>query len=324
MAASSDPKNPPRKLGRGIGALISMPAAIEVPVVPPPKSPEPVVVEAKSVVEAAATDVIRYVDLGSIVPSPYQPRRTFDPGAITQLAESIRHSGVMQPIIVRQKGSGYELVAGERRWRAAQLSGIQQIPAIVRYLSDEQSAEWALVENVQREDLNPIDRGMALKALVDRFGISHSQIAERLGIERSTVANLIRLTELEVEIAGMISRGELTGGHGKALLSIPPGEARLNLAREAAAGAWNVRKTELLAQAHAIKPENVGTKAAPKAEVEARQAVLRDLERQIGHHLGTKVLITTDRTGAKGKLSIEFYSIDHFDGLLRKLGVSTS
>lgn len=321
---SSDSKNPPRKLGRGIGALISMPAVVEVPVAPPSKPVEPVIVEVKTaVVESPPSDVIRYVGLASIVPSPYQPRRTFDSTSITQLAESIKHSGVMQPIIVRQKGASYELVAGERRWRAAQVAGIQQIPAIVRILSDEQSAEWALVENVQREDLNPIDRGVALKALVDRFGINHSQIAERIGIERSTVANLIRLTELETEIAEMITRGELTGGHGKALLSIPPGEARLSLAREAAAGGWNVRKTELLAQAHAIKPENVGTKAPPKAEVEARQAVLRDLERQIGHHLGTKVLITTDRTGAKGKLSIEFYSIDHFDGLLRKLGVPT-
>lgn len=323
-SGSSDSKTPPRKLGRGIGALISMPAAVEVPVVPPPNVIESVVVEVKPVqAEPANSDLVRYVDLKLIVPSPYQPRRTFDPATITQLAESIKHSGVMQPIIVRQKGMGYELVAGERRWRAAQLAAIPQIPAIVRILSDEQSAEWALVENVQREDLNPIDRGMAFKALTERFGITHSQIAERVGVERSTVANLIRLTELETEIAEMIVRGELMGGHGKALLSIPPGEARLNLAREAAAGGWNVRKTELLAQAHAIKPENVGTKAPPKKEAEARQAVLRDLERQIGHHLGTKVLITTDRTGAKGKLSIEFYSIDHFDGLLRKLGVAT-
>jgi ParB family chromosome partitioning protein len=321
---SFDSKSPARKLGRGIGALISMPAAVEVPIVSPTKVVESVVVEAKPIqVEAASSDVVRYVDLKSIVPSPYQPRRSFDPTAIKQLAESIKHSGVMQPIIVRQKGVGYELVAGERRWRAAQLANIPQIPSIVRSLSDEQSAEWSLVENVQREDLNPIDRGMAFKALTDRFGISHSQIAERVGVERSTVANLIRLTELETEIAEMIVRGELMGGHGKALLSIPPGEARLNLAREAAAGGWNVRKTELLAQAHAIKPENVGTKAPPMKEAEARQAVLRDLERQIGHHLGTKVLITTDRTGAKGKLSIEFYSIDHFDGLLRKLGVAT-
>jgi ParB family chromosome partitioning protein len=142
-------------------------------------------------------------------------------------------------------------------------------------------------------------------------------------MERSSIANLIRLTELETEISDMISRGELTGGHGKALLSIPPGEARLNLAREAASNGWNVRKTELLSQAHAVKPENVGSKAPKQPEIEARHAVLRDLERQIGHHLGTKVLITTDRTGAKGKMSVEFYSIDHFDGLLKKLGIPT-
>jgi ParB family transcriptional regulator, chromosome partitioning protein len=340
MSNTSDSKQPVRKLGRGIGALIAMPPAVEVPVTPkvtPVATPAPVqaspVVEVKPLKPAAVSeqpveDAIQYLELASIVPNPYQPRKVIDPAAIHQLAESIKHSGVMQPIIVRAAskpggGGRFELVAGERRWRAAQEAKLKAIPAIVRVLSDEQSAEWALVENVQREDLNPIERGQALKALSAKFALTQSQLAERLGIERSTVANLIRLTELELEIMEMISRGDLTGGHGKALLSIPPGEARMNLAREAAANTWSVRKTELLAQAHAVKPEQVGTKAPKQTEVEARQAVLRDLERQVGHHLGTKVLITTDRTGAKGKLSIEFYSIDHFDGLLRKLGIPT-
>jgi len=336
-SSTGDPKTPARKLGRGIGALIAIPTPIEVPVKGPVEAPRPAPVqdvEAKpqtpvEVKEAAASDAVRYIDLKSISTNPFQPRKTIHPGSISQLAESIKHSGVMQPIIVRPlaKSGGaerWELVAGERRWRAATAAQLTQIPAIVRFLSDEQSAEWALVENVQREDLNPIERGQALAALASKFGFTQVQLAARIGIERSTVANLIRLIELEPEIADMIARGDLTGGHGKALLSIPPGEARMNLAREAASGSWNVRKTELLAQAHAVAPERVGSKAPKEAEIEARRAVLRDLERQIGHRLGTKVLITTDRTGAKGKLTIDFYSIDHFDGLLRTLGIPTA
>jgi len=328
---SPDAKPPPKKLGRGIGSLISVASPIEVSAWPRKETSQD---EATRQASAAPTaiaspdvDAVRFLAPTQIAPSPFQPRRVMNEASIIQLAESIRHSGVMQPIIVRPSKSGggvvsFELVAGERRWRAAKMAGLETIPSIVRVLSDEQTAEWALVENVQREDLNPIERGLALKDLSLRFGISHSDLAKRIGLERSTVANLIRLTELEPEIADMISRGELTGGHGKALLAIPPGEARLNLAREAVTNNWNVRKVEFLAQAHAVKPENVGTKS-PKEEVSARQAVLRDLERQIGQHLGTKVLITTDRTGTRGKLSIEFYTIDHFDGLLSRLGIPT-
>lgn len=301
-------KNDQRKLGRGIGSLISVPATVSI--------------ESKPV--APNSDVPGSVPVASVVVSPFQPRKSIDSAALQRLADSIKHSGVMQPIIVRPATGGtYELVAGERRWRAAQTAGLKNVPALIRKLSDEEAAEWALVENVQREDLNPIERGMALKILCQKFNLTHTQLAERIGLERPTIANLIRLTELEPEIAQMIARGDLTGGHGRALLSIPSGEARLSLAREAAVGGWNVRKVEMLAQAHAIEPEKIGTKAPKQAEVEARQAVLRDLERQIGQKLATKVLITTDRSGAKGKLTIEFYSIDHFDGLLARLGIPT-
>lgn len=305
---ADDQRGGGRKLGRGIGSLITVPIRL----------PDQSAVPAAS---RPAVDEVKAIALDNVTVSPFQPRKTLIESTIVQLADSIRHSGVMQPIIVRRVGRGFELVAGERRWRAAQLVGLATIPAIVRDLTDEQSAEWGLVENVQREDLNPIERGNALKLLISRFGMSHAQIAERIGMDRSTITNFIRLTELEPEISGMIARGELSGGHGRALLGIPPGEARLSLAREAAVGGWNVRKVELLAQAHSLKPENVGTKAPRDEEARARHAVLRDLERRIGEKLSTKVLITTDRSGAKGKLSIEFYSIDHFDGLLTRLGI---
>jgi ParB family chromosome partitioning protein len=249
-----------------------------------------------------------------------------DQQAIERLADSIRRSGVMQPIIVRGGGGAlprYQLVAGERRWRAAQLAGLAEVPALVRDLTDEIAAEWALVENVQREDLNAMERAWALRALGERFQLTHADLAQRVGLERSTVANLIRLTDLEPEIAQMIVKGDLSAGHGRALLAIPAGEARLNLAREAVTNGWNTRRVEFLAQAHSVRPENVGSKRVTPQEISARQAVLRDLERQVSQKLGTKVLITTDRSGARGKMSIEFYSIDHFDGLLGRLGIST-
>jgi len=277
--------------------------------------------------QAESADLVRYIDVGEIATNPFQPRKVIHQDTINQLAESIKHSGLMQPIIVRpsSKSGGavkFELVAGERRWRAAQVAQLKQIPAIVRVLSDAQSAEWALVENVQREDLNPIERGNALKALSSKFSMTQDQLAQRIGIERSTVANLIRLTELEPQITDMIVRGDLSGGHGKALLGIPPGDFRVKVAREVVEEGWNVRKLEQFAKSRLAQGKTSPTPGSKEAEGEARRAVLRDLERQIGHRLGTKVLITTDRTGAKGQLTIEFYSIDHFDGLLRTLQIT--
>ncbi len=325
---STDAKHPIRKLGKGLGALINpSPVRVEIAETKPQAPAQVPNVLRTQQVALSNPDGLQTISVGLIDVSPFQPRKAMEPGAIERLADSIRRSGMMQPVILRRRSGGgvvhYELVAGERRWRAAQMAGLTEIPALVRELTDEIAAEWALVENVQREDLNAMERGWALRALAERFNLTQADLAQRVGLERSTVANLIRLTELEQEIAQMIVRGDLTAGHGRALLAIPAGEARLNLAREAVQNGWNTRRVEYLAQAHSIKPENVGSKRVTPQEITARQAVLRDLERQIGQHLGTKVLITTDRTGAKGKLTVEFYSIDHFDGLLARLGVPT-
>ncbi len=217
---------------------------------------------------------------------------------------------MMQPVLLRRRGAGFELVAGERRWRAAQQAGLAQVPAIVRELTDEESAQFALVENVQREDLNPMERAFAFRALADRFGLTQAQIAERVGIDRSSVANLQRLLELEPEIQGMIERGEISGGHGKALLAAAPGRGRIELAARAAAEGWNVRRLE-----QAAKPRG-GATPAPAS----RLASVIDLEKQLGEHLGTKVSIRSDRTGKRGRIEVEFYGLDHFDGLMAKFG----
>lgn len=234
----------------------------------------------------------------------------------------------MQPIIVRPRSSGgdasstatYELVAGERRWRAAKLAGLTHVPALVRDLTDEDSAEWAIVENVQREDLNPIERAWAFRSLVETFGLTHGQIAERIGIERPTVANFIRLTELEETIQGMISAHRLTLGHGKVLLGCPPGELRTKLAERAINESWNIKRLEREVG------ELTGTPIEPAPAIAAakpiRSAALDDLEKRLGQYLGTKVHLNTDRSGSRGRLTVEFYGLDHFDGMMSKIGFS--
>jgi ParB family chromosome partitioning protein len=329
MSDTPQAKTPPRRLGRGLDALLS-PAPVAVTA--SERMPTPAV-ENPSTASTAAAELAEQADPSRVIvmipvenlhPSPFQPRRGIDPATLIHLANSIKQSGMMQPIVVRAlRSGGYELIAGERRWRAAMDAGLLSVPAILRDVTDLEAAELALVENVQREDLNAIEKGWALRTLSDRFNLTQSDLAARVSLERSTVANLIRLTELEPEICEMIQRGELTGAHGKALLAIPAGEARLNLAREAAANEWTTKRVEYLAKAHSIAPEQVGSKRESSSEITARHAVLRDLERQLGQHLGTKVIITTDHSGKKGKLSLEFYSIDHFDGLLNRLGIST-
>ncbi len=261
-----------------------------------------------------------------IEPNPFQPRREFDEEALAHLADSIRRDGLMQPILVRPAGDAgaagrYQLVAGERRWRAAQLIELGRVPAIVRELTDEQSAEWALVENLQREELSTLERADGLKALVDRFGLTHGEIAERVALDRSSVSNLIRLTELEPEVRALIEDGRLTAGHGKALLGADVA-GRVGLATHAADHMWSVRKLE-----SAIREPKLHVSATPSAgevagadEPDPHAIAIADLERQLGEHLGTKVHIRTTNDGKRGRVTIEFFDLDHFDGLMSQIG----
>lgn len=321
-------KEKPRRLGRGLSALLgAAPVAVEV-------TQAVDVQEVKDTPKADATlsdvvsgDGLTQIAVASIVVSPYQPRRVMDEGSIDRLAESIRRQGVMQPVIVRPvPGSSgrFELVAGERRWRAARKAGLERLPAIVRDLSEDQAAEWALVENVQREDLNAMERAFALRALSERFSLTQAEVAQRVALDRSSVANLIRLTELEPEIADRVASGELSGGHGKALLALPAGPARVQLASHAAAFGWSVRRLENeVKDALAAKPSVVGASSGG-GPASSRAAVLQDLERQLSQRLGTKVSIQADRGGTKGRVMIAFYGLDHFDGLMQRLGVTPS
>lgn len=304
----------PRRLGRGLNSLMN-------PNIDTSSSDDPPSLSTKQT--PIISDETRFLSIASISVSPFQPRRAIDPTTLTQLSESIRRSGIMQPVIVRPlSGGGFELVAGERRWRAAQLAGLETIPVVSRDLSDADAAEWALVENIQREDLNAMERAWALRHMQEKFGFTHAQLAERVSLERSTVANLIRLTELEPEISAMIVKGEISAGHGRALLAMPAGAPRIGLAKAAAVGGWSVRRVEQAVQ----RPDEAIPEPSKHVIEEAtgREAVLRDLERQVSQQLGTKVLINTDKQGKKGRIIIEFYGLDHFDGLLVRMGVRAS
>jgi len=230
---------------------------------------------------------------------------------------------VMQPIVVRQsEEGGYELVAGERRWRAAGIAGLASVPALVRDLTDRQMAEWALIENLQREDLNPIERATAFRNLSDNHGLTQAQLAERLGLDRSTVTNLLRLLKLAPEVQTFVSQGTLSMSQARSIASIDDREQQIQLAENAIRKAWSVRETE-----EAVRRTNAAAADGPPLPQKApapRAAYLADLERQIAEQLSTKVKLKAGRKKGSGTLAIDFYSIDEFDQLMGRLGVSTA
>lgn len=303
-----------KRLGRGLKSLIGDGSE---------KPPKVAVSKGAGTISPDFGSVTRSIRLDQIAASPFQPRRNFDDATLDGLAKSIRQAGVMQPVVVRQKAGGFELIAGERRCRAARLAGLEFIPAIINDLDDATAAQWAVIENLQREDLGPLERAAALKSLGERFGLTQSQIAEKVGLDRSTVANLIRLMDLEDKVLSLIERGDLSYGHGRALLAAAPGPQRIALATLAASEGWSVRKTEK--QASRFSPQALAAKAAHLSDESANNAMKedwgrRELERQLGEYLSTRVRVQGPDSSGKGEMMIEFYNLDHFDGLMAKLG----
>lgn len=309
-----------RRLGRGLSSLIDSPRPVEVQAQPRPDG-------ADSAQETAASPDRGLLNLqvDKIVPNKYQPRSEFGQEGLESLAASIRSAGVMQPVVVRRSGERWELVAGERRWRAAQLAGLATIPAVSVEVDDRQAAEWAIVENVQREDLNPIERGRGFARLAGEFGMSHAEIGEGVGIDRSTVANLIRILDLEEELRDLVSRGGLSAGHAKALLSAPAGPERVALGKRASGEGWSVRKLESAAK-ELNAPGAAGQKPAAEAiapaagEASRRQATMQSIEKRLGEQLGTRVRLKLRSSGTRGWIHVEFYDLDHFEGLMQRLG----
>ncbi len=253
------------------------------------------------------------VDIDLIRPDDGQPRRKFDETTLDELATSIRNQGVLQPLLVRRDGKGYRLIAGERRWRAAQRAGLQEVPVLVRDANDAEAFELALVENLQREDLSPLEEAEGYRRLLEERKWTQEQVAERVGKERSTVANSLRLLALPAEVKQLLEAGDLDMGHARALLGVPKTPEMVQLARQVVAEKLSVRETEARVKAGRA-PAKAG-KGAPRVSPEARRLV-EDLQRR----LGTKVRLS-ERGAGKGTLEVEFFSYEDLDrivGLIRK------
>ncbi|AKO54448.1 chromosome partitioning protein ParB [Marinobacter psychrophilus] len=253
---------------------------------------------------------LRDIALDLIQRGRYQPRRDMDPAALQELADSIRQQGVMQPVVVRPLAAQrFELIAGERRWRAAQMAGLESIPAIIRDVSDEAAIAMALIENIQRENLNPIEEAFALQRLQDEFGLTQAQVAEAVGKSRTTITNLLRLIGLTEDVRLMLEHGDLEMGHGRAMLTLAP-EQQMQVARQVVARSLSVRQTETLVRQ--LQQEKPGSGTAAKPRVEPN---IRALQDDLAERLGARVAINHGQRG-KGKLVIEYSSLDELDGIL--------
>ena len=268
----------------------------------------------------ASSHAVVFLPMRSIQPGKYQPRGSMDPNALETLARSIEQSGLMQPVVVRVLPGGpgrYELIAGERRWRAMDRLGRAEIPAIIQSADDRQAAELSLIENLQREDLNPMDRAGALWRLADEFGLTHAQLAERVGLDRASVSNLLRLNDLDAGTAGFIRAETLSLGHAKVLLGVTDVAARRAFAEQSASQGWSVRQLEQAVREGAGVPR--GTVAKGRARG-GSSAHLTDLKRQLEEYLGTRVDVRLGRKKGAGELRIQFFSLDDFDGLMQRIG----
>ena len=238
----------------------------------------------------------------------YQPRREFDEEALRTLASSIKAQGVLQPVVARPLADGrYEILSGERRWRAAQMAGLDRIPVVIKDVSDEAAIAIGLIENIQREDLNPVEEGLGLKRLQDEFGLSQEQVAEAVGRSRPAVANLLRLLNLESEVLGLLERSELDAGHAKVLLALSGGD-QIRAARNVCKRQLSVRQTELLVRGW-------GKKTTPDSPVDPN---ISRLETDLSSRLGAKVKIQHQQNG-KGRLEIHYTSLEELDGVLGKM-----
>jgi ParB family chromosome partitioning protein len=255
---------------------------------------------------------LRMLPIQQIQPGKYQPRRHWNDEALDELAASIKAQGVIQPVVVRELGkNSYELIAGERRWRAAQRAQLAEIPALIKKVSEEAVPAMALIENIQRQDLTPLEEADALKRLIDDFDLTHQQAADAVGRSRASVSNMLRLTEMPESIKRLLDEGKLEMGHARCLLTLPEHDAE-RLALEAARHGWSVRELEEAARRAQQAPKGKA-KSAP-----SRDANVADLERQLSERFATRVELAQGR-GGRGKLVIHYHSNDELDGILGKI-----
>jgi ParB family chromosome partitioning protein len=301
----------PKGLGRGLEALLG-----------------PTVEDAPDTASYAESGLPSQLKLDQMVPGMYQPRTRMDEGALYELAESIKAQGIMQPILVRQLKDGehagkYEIIAGERRFRASKLAGLESVPVLVRDVPNEAAAAMALIENIQREDLNPLEEAQGLQRLVTEFKLTHEQAAQAVGRSRSAASNLLRLLNLAEPVQQMLLAGDIDMGHARALLALPAGE-QVMAAQEIAAKKLSVRDAERLV-ARAVQADDATGKAKPAAKSKSRDIVR--LEERLSDLLTAAVEIRVKRRtrrGEEGEVAIAFGSLEELNGLLDKLGAGES
>jgi ParB family chromosome partitioning protein len=273
-------------LGKGLGALI----------------PE------KGVPEGEGKKALQQCGIEEVQPNPFQPRKTFSDEQLQELVDSIREKGILQPLLVRRKSDGYELIAGERRWRAAQRAGLREIPILVRDVSDSEMLELSLIENIQRENLNPIEEAEAYKRLVEQFHFTQEEISKKVGKDRTTIANTVRLLRLPPEIKLSLAEGKITMGHARAFLSLDGVDKQKLLWKKLLAGGLSVRQTESL-----VKRLRTRSSPTPRRSNPEWSALVEELQRA----LGTKVRIVGKRK--RGKIEIDFFSPDELDRIIELL-----
>jgi ParB family chromosome partitioning protein len=295
--------HPRRGLGRGLDALIgSSPAPL-----PAPDGPD-----AASSAARRSPDLL---DIDLISPNPEQPRTHFEPEKLRELADSIREHGIIQPLVVSRDNGGYRLIAGERRLQAARLAGLPAVPVVIREAADARLLELALVENIQRADLNPIEEAMAYRRLTEEYGLTQEEAARRVGKSRVAVANALRLLSLESEIRRSLVAGDITEGHARALLGLPDGKGRLDAWREVVKRRLSVRDTEALVRRSLAAAPATSTRAG--AATARRDATIADIEGRLRRALSTRVTVVPHKQGAK--ITIDCFSAEEFDHVVTTL-----
>ena len=272
----------PKGLGRGLDALLSGDGG------------------------SAESDSLRVVEVGELKPGKYQPRTHMDQESLAELAASIKAQGIMQPILVREAGNKLEIIAGERRWRASQLAGLQQVPVLVREIPDEAALAMALIENIQRENLNPLEEANGIKRLIDEFGMTHQAAADSVGRSRTAVTNLLRLLNLAKPVQDLVMQGRIDMGHARALLSLE-GAKQITIAEQIAQNGLSVREAEELVRR--------ASSATPRPVAKGVDKDVKRLQEELSDLLGAEVQIQSASNG-KGKVSIRYHSLDQLDGLI--------
>ncbi len=255
---------------------------------------------------------IEYIDINDIKPNANQPRKTFDEEKLEELAASIKEHGLIQPVVLRKSGKGYEIVAGERRWRAARKIGIKEVPCIVKELTDEENMLLAIIENMQREDLNPIEEAEGINQMIETYGLTQEQVSKSVGKSRPYIANSLRLLRLPDVIIEYVAEGQISAGHAKTLAGIEDDKRQIDLADAVIKEGWSVRQLEKIVR----EDKPVGRKVS---RVKVKNANVKKVESDLKDILGTKVTLNQNKKGDKGKIEIEFYSKEELERLIELL-----